>query len=165
MRKLRLVLCAFMITLTMLPLAGCIATESTRVPASIKGDEITISTGTQGAVGKLFIGLGDTGKQDYVDNNGKTRTRLMAWLYLHIDGDSPANTQQQVHVGQTVNFQDYVLYVREISAGGIARAPGASTGHVSLIVQQPSTALPLSTKSDVRYRKPCQTLLTLTVQS
>jgi hypothetical protein len=126
--------------LSLLLLTGCISSERVTPASPIAGDEITISTGTQGHVGQLFIGLGDTGKQDYVDANGKTRTHLAAGLFLHIDGNPPVEKHVSVHAGDTVEFQDYSLYVEEISAGGTAWAPGASTGHVSLIVKQPSQA-------------------------
>ena len=125
--------------LSALALGGCLSTERIAHPAAFTGNELTISTGTQGtAGGHLFIGLGDTGKQNYTDNaTGKSRTRLAAWLYLHIDGNPPIDQRQQVFAGDTVNFQGYSLYVEQISAGGIGCAPGASTGDVHLIVRQP----------------------------
>lgn len=51
-----------------------------------------------------------------------------------------------VSVGERVEFENYFLYIKEISGGGIALLPRASTGHVILIVVQPTTPLPRLTE-------------------
>ena len=89
---------------------------------------------------QLSIGLGDTGKEDYVDASGKTQHRLVAGLSLRLEEPYSDQKHLDVYIGQTIEFENYILYVKEISAGGIALAPGASTGDITLIVQQPSHA-------------------------
>jgi len=137
-RKILLSGICLTLILSALALGGCISMERVTPSRALTGNELTISTGTSGTIGQLHIGLGDTGKQSYTDNTtGKSRTRLAAWLYLHIDGNPPADQRQQVFAGDAVNFQGYSLYVEQISSGGIACAPGSSTGDVHLIVNQP----------------------------
>ena len=132
-KGLHLALCILMI-LYVLVFAGCTTVENDGLPSPQLGIDITISTGTQGSVRQLAIGLADTGREEYTDASGKTRHRLVAGLHLCVYGNPPVEESMSVHVGQTVEFQNYTLYVKEISAGGIACAPGGSTGHVRLIV-------------------------------
>lgn len=128
------------LALSMLSFAGCTEVEKAEPPSPIEGPEITISTGTTGQVGQMRIGLGDTGKEDYVDDNGKMQRHLVATLLFYIEGNPPVQKILDVHVGETVEVQNYVLYIKEISAGGFALVPGASTGHIALTVQEPSQA-------------------------
>lgn len=60
-------------------LTACTAVEKVE-PIDLMGRETKISTGTQGIVGQLAIGLMGTGKEDHVDAAGKTRHHLVAGL-------------------------------------------------------------------------------------
>lgn len=124
-----------LVILSVFLLAGCTTVENDGLATPPAGTEITISTGTQGVFRQLAIGLRSTGRESYLDAEGKKKSRLIAGLAMSISGDDRVSNIG-ANVGQTIEFGGYTLYVREISAGGIALAPGGSTGHVSLIIQE-----------------------------
>lgn len=146
------IICLIVVLFTLI-LAGCTAVEKVE-PIDLMGRETKISTGTQGIVGQLAIGLMGTGKEDYVDAAGKTRHHLVAGLALAKAGNPPIEKSVAVSVGESVEFENYFIYIKEISGGGIALLPGASTGHVILIVVQPTTPLPRPTEIPAAHGPP-----------
>lgn len=127
------------ILLLALVFSGCTKTEVASTTPEPGTTTITIARGTVGNLGTIRIGLGDTGKENYVDSQGKKQSRLVATLLMFYEPDS-SETGITVHVGQSFEYQGYYFYVEQIQSTNLLpwSPPGSSGGgSIRLRIKEP----------------------------
>jgi hypothetical protein len=112
-RKSSIVLAAVLAIL--LIIGGCTKTEVAPTTPESWTDTLEIARGTVGSIGTIRIGLADTGKENYVDSQGKKQSRLVATLSIFDEADS-STTSMDVHVGQSFEYHGYAFYVEQIQS-------------------------------------------------
>jgi hypothetical protein len=122
------------ILLLALVFSGCTKTEVASTTPEPGADTLEIAQGTVGNIGTIRIGLADTGKENYVDSQGKRQSRLVATLLMFYEPDS-SETGMTVHVGQSFEYHGYDFYVEQIQSTNLMpwSPPGASGGGAILL--------------------------------
>jgi hypothetical protein len=117
------------ILLLALVFSGCTKTEVAPTTPEAGTDTLEIAQGTVGNLGAIRIGLADTGRENYVDSQGKRQSRLVATLLMFYEPDS-SETGITVHVGQSFEYRGYDFYVEQIQSTNLVpwSPPGASGG-------------------------------------
>jgi hypothetical protein len=127
------------ILLLVLVFSGCTKTEVASTTPEPGTYTITIARGTVGNLGTIRIGLGGTGKENYVDSQGKKRSWLAAELIMLYEPDS-SEAGMSVHVGQSFEYHGYYFYVEEIHSTFLLpwSPPGSSGGgSIRLRIKEP----------------------------
>jgi hypothetical protein len=123
----------------LLVIGGCPKTEVAPITPEPGTDILEIARGTVGSIGTIRIGLADTGKENYVDSQGKRQSRLVATLLMFYEPDS-SETSMTVHVGQSFEYHGYDFYVEQIQSTNLMpwSPPGASGGgSIRLRIKKP----------------------------
>ena len=109
---------------TIIAAAACVAAGCSRVdsapslPGANDENTIAIMATTQGRYGDLFIGVGNVGPGEFVDEAGAKKKGLTATLFIS-HATPPANeTKVRVHAGQKVTVAPYTFLVQEIRKSG-----------------------------------------------
>jgi hypothetical protein len=120
------------ILLLALVFSGCTKTEVAPTTPEPGTDTLEIARGTVGSIGTIRIGLADTGKENYVDSQGKKQSRLVATLSMFDEADS-STTSMNVHVGQSFEYHGYAFYVEQIQSTFLLPwSPAGSSGGGSI---------------------------------
>jgi hypothetical protein len=117
------------ILLLALGFSGCTKTEVAPTTPEPGTGTLEIARGTVGNLGTISIALGDTGKENYVDSQGKKQSRLAATLLMLYEPDR-SEAGMSVHVGQSFEYHGYYFYVEEIHSTFLLpwSPPGSSGG-------------------------------------
>lgn len=110
-------------------LAGCVTTGKDN-PTPSTDKEIKIAAGTSEQIGKLVIAVSDTRKEYYQFADGRIVESMKAELNIQLAGNPPVEKRMSVSYGQKVEFEGYILFVKEISLD-------SDGGSVTLLVQEP----------------------------
>lgn len=115
------VLCFLLATTALLSLVAC--SQPTPTPQEEDMENVYgISAGTQFFYDdNLSIGAGNFWREEYVDEQGVTRTGPTAGLWISVRDDPSQSGHVRVHVGQVLTVGRYTIRVVEIgNAGGDA---------------------------------------------
>jgi len=90
-----------------------------------------------GNIDSISIGVGNTGKKDYVDSQGNSRSGLVATLVMFYEPDR-SETKMTVYVGQSFEYHGYDFYVEQITSTILPpwSPPGASSGSIRLLIKK-----------------------------